>query len=110
MRTVSAPAAAFMVLAGCAVQQASPPLISSTQGTTLVRSGQVTSVGDVATAAASLETRNTRRITVRFDDGDTRTYEVAAEETIRVGETVKVVINNSKVRITRLESAGQKMP
>lgn len=47
MRTVSLGAVTLLAIAGCATQQAPQPLVSSTQGSTLVQTGQVTNVRDV---------------------------------------------------------------
>jgi outer membrane lipoprotein SlyB len=131
---------------GCATSS-SPPPISSTQGTTLLRIGQVTNIRDVtvrggstsgvgsfvgaalgavagsqigsgygSAAAAvggalaggivgqhfehsSLGSRTTE-LSVRFDNGDVRNYQIEPGESFRVGDTVRVITNAGVTRIT----------
>jgi outer membrane lipoprotein SlyB len=141
-----------IALAGCAVkqtpQQTAQPANSSTQGTTLVQTGEVINVRDLTvsggrtsgvgpfvggvlgaiagsnvgggygrTAAAiggtvaggaagqqierSGATSKVTEVTVRFPNGDVRTYNVDPEETFRIGDTVKVTTSQGTTRLTR---------
>jgi outer membrane lipoprotein SlyB len=141
-----------IALAGCAVQQSpqqtAQPANSSTQGTTLVQTGEVTNVRDLTvsggrtsgagsfvggvlgaiagsnvgggygrTAAAiggtvaggaagqqierSGATSKVTEVTVRFPNGDVRTYNVDPKETFRIGDTVKVTTSQGITRVTR---------
>jgi outer membrane lipoprotein SlyB len=136
---------AAALLNGCA--SSPPPPSSSTQGTTLVRVGQVTNVRDVtvrggpssgigsfvgtilggvagskvgsgygSTAAAvggalaggmagqhiehSSIGSSTTELSVRFDNGDIRTYQIEPSASFRVGDTVTVVTSGGVTRIT----------
>lgn len=40
------------------------------------------------------------RLTVRFENGDVRSYDIEPDETFRVGEQVKIITNAGKVRVT----------
>lgn len=139
---------AAFTLASCTSNPPPPPVTSSTQGVTVVQTGQVTEVRDIArhdgrsTGLGSLvgsilggiagsnigsgtgsavagiggaiaggmagqhaEQSGSRttgtEVTVRFDNGEARTYAVAPEDNFRVGETVRVSTNNGMVRVTR---------
>ena len=76
----------MLIVAGCAAQQ--QPTVSSTEGTTLVEIGQVTNVRDLS------------EISVRFNDGNVRTYQVKPEESFRVGDPVKVITNRGNTRLS----------
>ena len=139
---------AALTLASCTSAPSSPPITSSTQGVTVVQTGQVTDVKDITRhdgrstglgsfigsilggiagsnigsgtgsavagiggaiaggmagqhAEQSNSSRNSTEVTVRFDNGEARTYAVAPEDNFRVGETVRVSTNNGVVRVTR---------
>jgi outer membrane lipoprotein SlyB len=149
MRTISLSATALLAIAltGCATRASQPP-VSSTTGSILVQTGEVTNVRDVTvsggrssgvgslvggvlgglagstvgggygrTAAAvggavaggvagqrverSGATTKTTELTVRFPNGDERTYNVDPGESFRIGDTVKITTGEGKVRITR---------
>lgn len=136
-----------VVLIGCASQSGPAPTpVSSTQGTTLVQTGQVTDVRDVtvrggqnssvgsvvgsilggfagsgigsghgrtiatvAGAAAggmagqhagkSISRTSVTKITVRFENGDARTYDIESHKTFRIGDPVKIISNGGTVRV-----------
>ncbi|WP_151635718.1 outer membrane lipoprotein [Noviherbaspirillum aerium] len=139
---------AALALAACSSTPAPPPVTSSTQGVTMVQTGQVTEVKDVTRhdgrstglgsfigsilggiagsnigsgtgsavagiggaiaggmagqhAEQSNSSTNRTEVTVRFDNGEARTYAVAAEDNFRVGETVRVTSSNGVARVTR---------
>lgn len=45
--------------------------------------------------------RSFTEVTVRFDNGDERTYPAEPGENFRIGDTVKVTANNAVTRMTR---------
>ncbi|MDB5771691.1 MAG: glycine zipper protein [Burkholderia sp.] len=146
-------AAAILALgvAGCATHQ---PTTSSTQGTTLVETGEVTQVRDVSvsggrtsgvgsfvgsvvgaiagsnigggygrTAAAiggtvaggvagqrvvqSGSGSRFTELTVRFPNGDVRTYNVDPSENYRIGDTVQVSASQGTTRVLRQPARTQ---
>jgi hypothetical protein len=97
MRVVQLLAAGSLALAGCATQHAGE-LVSSTEGSTLVRSGQVTQVSELASPGAATPTTV---VTIRFAEGDERTYEVAARDAPQVGDRVRLTSNKDGTRISR---------
>jgi outer membrane lipoprotein SlyB len=146
MRIASLLAAALLAVAGCAAQQPSQPPVSSTEGSTLVQTGQVTNVRDVTTAGGRTSgvgslvggvlgglagshigggygrtaavvggglaggvaghemqkagaTRKVTEVSVRFANGEVRTYQVEPGESFRIGDTVTVMTNNGVTRI-----------
>lgn len=48
----------------------------------------------------SAASKSTTELTVRFDNGDTRTYQVEAGADFKAGDTVKVITDHSGTRIT----------
>ncbi len=134
-------------LAGCATQSNTAPApVSSTQGTTLVQTGYVTDVRDIAVrggqnsavgsmagsilggfagsaiggghgrtlatvagaavggmagqhAGKSSNGASVTRLTVRFENGDARTYDIEPGEIFRVGDPVKVISNGGEIRV-----------
>lgn len=136
-----------VLLASCASQPPAQSPASSTTGTILVRTGQVTDIRDVtvrggrtsglgsfvgailggvagstigsghgSTAAGiggavaggmaghqieqSGASRSSTELTVRFDNGDVRTYSVEPGEHFRIGDTVTVTTSNGVTRVT----------
>jgi outer membrane lipoprotein SlyB len=137
-----------IVVAGCAGQQPSQSPTSSTQGTTVVQTGEVTNVRDLTvsggrtsgvgsfaggvlgaiagstvgggygrtaaviggTVAGGATGQQVERsgaiskvteVTVRFPNGDVRTYNVDPLESFRIGDTVKVITTQGITRVTR---------
>lgn len=135
-------------LSACAARSTPPAPVSSTQGTSIVQTAEVTDVRDVTvrgggssgigsfvggvlggiagsqlggghgrTVAAiggaiaggaaghqieeSGVVTKTTALTLRFPNGDVRTYDIGPEETYRVGDVVKVTTTQGLVRITR---------
>lgn len=88
MRSLSLFALALLsaTLAACA-HEPDRSLVSSTEGSTLVRTGEVTAV-------------NETQITVRLQRGELRTYQAEPGATFRVGDRVKLVSHKGEVRIT----------
>jgi len=80
------PLAAILLIAGCVAQQW--PMVSSTEGTTLVETGQVIAVRDLT------------EISIRFSDGGVRTYQVRPDESFHVGDQVKVITNRGNTRLS----------
>lgn len=150
MRFIVMPVLFFVAAlsAGCTSLADSRQESSSTQGTTLVQTGVVTDVRDIAlrggrhpavgaTVGALLggiagsnigsglgrtaatvagataggiagqhvgeadRGTSVTRVSVRFENGDVRSYDLDSGESFRVGEIVKVVTNGGKVNITR---------
>lgn len=144
--TISFLAAAL--LAACASSTPNAQMISSTQGSTVVRGGQVTDVRDVAVeggrstglgalvgsvlggiagstigggngstvasiggaAAGGIAGQHVEQaghssrateVTVRFDDGDVRSYKLAPGESFRIGDMVTVSTGHDGTRIVR---------
>jgi outer membrane lipoprotein SlyB len=139
--------ASGILLIGCASPPAAEPMISSTQGSTVVRRAQVTDVRDVVmqgnrssglgsiagavlggvagsmigggngstvagiggAAAGGMAgqraeqasgTTRTTEVTVRFDNGDVRSYRIEPGETFRIGDMVTVSTGHAGTRIT----------
>lgn len=88
MRNASLFALALLsvVLAACA-HDADRSFVSSTEGSTLVRTGEVTAV-------------NETQVTVRLQEGELKTYPVEPDVTFRVGDRVKLVSRKGEVRVT----------
>ncbi len=146
MRASSLLPIAALLLAACATQPAQTPH-SSTQGSTLVRTGQVSAVRDLTSAGGQTsgvgsfiggilggvagstigsghgrsvaaiggtlggglagheleKAGNTRKMTevsVRYPEGDTVTYQIPSENTLRVGDTVTVSSGSSGLSIS----------
>jgi hypothetical protein len=76
-----------VALAACA-SEPGPPTVWSTEGSTLVRAGEVTAVNDA-------------QLTVRLQDGELRAYPVEAGVSFRVGDRVKLISHKGETRITR---------
>lgn len=47
------------------------------------------------------ETSSLKKVTVRFEDGATETYEVSMEDPFQVGEPVKIVNRNGNIQLMR---------
>ena len=73
-------------LAACA-HEPGPSTVWSTEGSTLVRTGEVTVV-------------NEARLTVRLEDGELQIYPVAPGAIFRVGDHVKLISHRGEVTIT----------
>ena len=68
-------------------------MVSSTQGSVLVRSGQVTEAHGIV-------------LTVRFHNGDVRTYQIKPDEAFRAGDKVMITTGAGGTRITHYTEAG----
>jgi outer membrane lipoprotein SlyB len=135
------------LLIGCAMEQPPQSTVSSTQGSTVVQSAQVTNVRDITIrggpssgigaivgtvlgsvagntpggsngrAAATVGgtvagdmagqqveqsgvSKNITTLTVRFENGDTRTYDIEPGESFRIGDIVKITTSKGITRIT----------
>ena len=73
-------------LAACAHDPESAT-VSSTEGSTLVRAGEVTAV-------------NETQLTVRLQEGELRVYQIEPGAIFRVGDRVKLVSHKGETRIT----------
>jgi outer membrane lipoprotein SlyB len=111
LRTLSLLLATLTI--GCAmpVQSNSTSMISSTQGSTLVRMATIINVGSAVIAdgepavagevimdnvndppnGQSVPTRTVTELLLRFDDGATFTYQIEPGATFQAGERVKVI-------------------
>lgn len=130
-------------IGGCATQLP----VSSTQGTTLVQTAQITDIRDVTLGGdqssgigsvagavlgglaggkvgsgtgrtitsiggaiaggvaghrieSAMATRTVTELTIRFENGDVRTYNVEPGAAFRIGETVKITTNRGVTKIT----------
>ena len=88
MRSISLLALALLsvALAACA-HDPERSFVSSTEGSTLVRTGEVTAV-------------NETQVTVRLQEGELKTYQVEPDATFRVGDRVKLVSHKGVVGVT----------
>lgn len=86
-----------MQLASCAAPGTHSPA-SSTTGTILVRVGQVT---DVRERVEGSKPPHGADITVRFENGDVRTYGVESTDSLQFGDKVTVTTAKGVTRITR---------
>lgn len=76
-----------------------------------IGSGQGSTVAGVGGAVAgsmagqkveqSGQEKSMTEVSVRFDNGDTRTYQIEPDASLRVGDAVKVVTSGGVTRITR---------
>ena len=77
--------------------------IGSGNGSAAATVGGALAGGMAAQHMAQSRARNSyTEVTVRFDNGDERTYSVDAGEHFRIGDTVKVTIHNGVTRLTHL--------
>lgn len=76
-----------------------PSPLSSTQGTTLVETGEVIAIAPLS-AQPRIEASQTR-LTVRLATGEVRSYTVDAAAGFRIGDRVGVSSNRGKVGISR---------
>jgi hypothetical protein len=99
-----------MLPACSAMDTGHAPTKSSTRGTTLVRMAVVTAVQDLAPTNASTGTPQSHQskdsapqqeVAVRFEDGQTSRYRVAADQNLQPGDQVQVSTSPGTVRITR---------
>lgn len=101
----------------------SDPMLSSTQGSTLVRMATVTTVGSAVIAATAdaaglagevitdaipaaqygQRSRSVTALTLRFDDGNgaLASYRIEPGAVFQPGERVQVMTHNGRTRITR---------
>lgn len=123
MRTVTVAGIAASALLTACVQQQTASVVSSTQGSTLVRNARVTDVrdvvirGDRSTAAGPVvggvldglaerrmeqagQTTHATELTVRFDNDDVHTYQIEPDESFHVGDRVTVTTSIRGTRIT----------
>jgi outer membrane lipoprotein SlyB len=112
-----------VLLIGCAMEPPPQTAVSSTQGSTVVQSAQVTNVRDitirggpssgigaiVGTVLGDMSgqqveqsgvSKNITTLTVRFENGDTRTYDIEPGESFRIGDIVKIATSKGITRIT----------
>lgn len=93
-------------LAGCAAQSPQPSApSSSTRGTTVVRMAFVTAVRELPasgeqTSGAGPATTTIAELTVRFEDGNIRSFNIEAGELFQPGERVIVTSRNGNTYIT----------
>lgn len=90
-------------LAGCATPSPQPAaLSSSTRGTTVVQMASVTAVRELLVRDGQTPVANPAAIelTVRFDDGKIRSYDIEAGQIFQPGDRVKVTSRNGNTRIT----------
>lgn len=90
-------------LAGCAAQspQLSAPS-SSTRGTTVVQMASVTAVRELLVRDDRTPGANptVTELTVRFEDGRIRSFNIEPGEAFQPGDRVKVTSRNGNTRIT----------
>lgn len=100
--------ASGILMIACASQPPAEQMISSTLGSTVVRRAEVTGVRDVIvqntqssssgsagemtgpSAEQADDTTHATEVTVRFDNGDIRSYRITTEEVFQIGDMVTV--------------------
>jgi len=90
-------------LAACATPSPQPAaLSSSTRGTTVVQMASVTAVRELLVRDDRTPGANptVTELTVRFDDGKIRSFNIEAGQIFHPGERVKVTSRNGNARIT----------
>lgn len=76
-------------------------LIGSGSGRAVAAIGGAAGGSIAAQQLAKPGTTSLRKVTVRFEDGQTQTYEVGANESFQVGEAVKIVNRNGNIQLVR---------
>lgn len=90
-------------LAGCATPSPQPSApSSSTRGTTVVQMASVTAVRELLVRDERTPGANPAltELTIRFDDGKIRSFNIEPGQIFRPGERVKITTRNGNTRIT----------
>jgi uncharacterized lipoprotein YbaY len=88
-------------LAGCATQSPQPSApTSSTRGTTLVQMASVTAVSEPLVRDERTANPTVTELSVRFDDGKIRSFNIGPGEIFQPGDRVRVTSRNGNTRIT----------
>lgn len=97
MRNFLSVSLAVAAMSGCAGEP-SLPASSTTQGTTVVRSAVVTSLGARTAADAPFQ------LGLRYDNGATEVVEVTTREVFAISDKVRVTYGRGTVLIERLDT------
>ena len=99
MRNLLGIGLAFAAISGCAGGPP-PPITSSTQGTTVVRTAVITGV------TPPTGSDGPTRLALRYDNGAREMVEVKTGQVFKVGEKVRVTHARGTERIERLDTDG----
>jgi len=106
-----------ILMAACTAQPPAGQMSSSTLGSTVVRHAEVTGVRNVVAQGSQSsssgsagemteqgtgqagDTAHATEVTVRFDNGDIRSYRITSGETFRIGDMVTVSSGYSGIHI-----------
>jgi outer membrane lipoprotein SlyB len=86
---------------GAVVGGVAGSLFGSGSGRALAAIGGAAGGSIAAQQLAKPGTSYLRKVSVRFEDGQTQTYDVGADETFQVGQAVKIINRNGNIQLER---------